>query len=55
MWSSSGHDHDSGVLEKSGVPTVHPAPKGTGNGHQQDYSIGEDLRVLMNNTTVKLS
>ena len=30
MWSSSGHDHDSGALEKLGV---HSASKGTANGH----------------------
>ena len=55
MWSSSGHDHDSGALEKSGVPTVHSASKGTANGRQQHYSIGEDLSVLLNGAVVKLS
>ena len=29
------------------IPTVHSAPKGTANRHQQDYSFGKYLRVLI--------
>ena len=47
MWSCSG-------AGKVGVPTVHSAPKRAANGNQQDYSIGEDLRVLMNGAVVSV-
>ena len=50
MWGSSGDNHDSGVLEKSGVPTVLSASKRTASGISRTI----ELSVLTNSVVVKL-
>ena len=53
MWGSSGHNHGSGVLEKSGVPTVLLPSKRTASGISKTIASGK-VSVLTNSVVVKL-
>lgn len=53
MWGSSGHNHESGVLEKSGVPTVLSPSKRTASGISETIASGK-VSVLTNSVVVKL-